>query len=455
MDAPQHAPDPGDLTRLHARHVAELQRRYEPALARAGLDGVVIHSGSQKTRSDFDDQYFALRPTPFFQHFVALAEPDCALVIRTGHRPRLLWPAQTSFWEKPAEPEGQHFRETLDVVEVASVAAIAQHLPAGARLGFIGEDRSRAGLWGIDAAAVNPAGLLRDLDAARVHKTAYEIVCLAEATRRAARGHEELRRRFLAGDESELDLHLAFLGATRQDDAETPYKNIVALGEHAATLHHISYSKASAARAAQSLLVDAGASFQGYCSDITRTWVKGQGATADAFAALCQAVEAMQQRLCAAVRVELPYEQLHDEAHRQVSVILRDLGLVRLSPDEIDGRGISRAFFPHGLGHSLGLQCHDVGCAEIKPRPDNPFLRNTTPVSVGQVFTIEPGVYFIDGLLEPLRAGKDAGAIDWRLCEALRALGGVRIEDDVEVTGPAAVRNLTREHLPVGGGRLG
>jgi Xaa-Pro dipeptidase len=110
---------------------------------------------------------------------------------------------------------------------------------------------------------------------------------------------------------------------------------------------------------------------------------------------------------------------------------------------------VTRAFFPHGLGHSLGLQTHDVGCGLRPPRGDNPFLRNTSDVAVGQVFTIEPGVYFIEALLGPLRTSVAAGLVDWSLVEALAPLGGVRIEDDLHVVGGApAARNLTREHLP-------
>ena len=113
--------------------------------------------------------------------------------------------------------------------------------------------------------------------------------------------------------------------------------------------------------------------------------------------------------------------------------------------------GITRALYPHGLGHSLGLQCHDVGCALVKPKQRNPYLRNTSTITEGQVFTIEPGIYFIDALLAELRAKPEARLVDWTAVEALAPLGGVRIEDDVVVEA-AGVRNLTREHLPVGGG---
>jgi Xaa-Pro dipeptidase len=263
-----------------------------------------------------------------------------------------------------------------------------------------------------------------------------------------------LRDAFGAGDASELDLHLLFLGATAQDDAETPYKNIVALGSHAATLHHVAYGRHARAREAESLLVDAGATCRGYASDVTRTWTKGTGAAASTFAQLVAGVEAMQQRLCTGVRVGMAYEALHDESHRQLASVLREVGMVRGASEEATAAVVTRAFFPHGLGHSLGLQTHDVGCGLRMPRTDNPFLRNTSDVAVGQVFTIEPGVYFIDPLLAELRAKAEGKLVDWRLVEALAPLGGVRIEDDVLVT-EENVRNLTREQLPAGGGIVG
>ena len=203
------------------------------------------------------------------------------------------------------------------------------------------------------------------------------------------------------------------------------------------------------------MLIDAGATCRGYCSDVTRTWVKGQGATASAFAHVVAEVEAMQQRLCAALRVRMPYEELHDESHRQVAAILRETGVLRGSPDAAVRTGVTRAFYPHGLGHSLGLQTHDVGCALRPPRQENQFLRNTSDVAPGQTLTIEPGIYFIEALLAGLRAdSRTASLVNWTLVDALMPLGGVRIEDDVLVL-EGGVRNFTREELPVGGGYVG
>jgi Xaa-Pro dipeptidase len=342
--------------------------------------------------------------------------------------------------------EDARFLAAFDVVELADAERAREHFPAGAKLAFVGEDLARAARWGFAADAINPAGLLGALDALRTKKSDYEKACLAEANRRAALGHGRVREAFFEGDHSELDLHLLYLRATAQDDPETPYKNIVALGEHAAVLHHVHYGRR--ATGASSLLLDAGACFRGYASDVTRTWVKGHGAIADAFSHLVAGVERLQQATCAAVAVGERYEALHDHSHRLLAGVLREVGVVRDATDaELVESGVTRLFLPHGLGHSLGLQCHDVGCALEKPRADNPFLRNTSVIEPDQCFTIEPGCYFIPEKLDALRSSPLSGRVDWKLVGELGKLGGVRIEDDVIVQ-EKGIANLTRKVLP-------
>jgi Xaa-Pro dipeptidase len=416
-------------------------------LAASDFDAVVIHSGALKPRSAFDDQYWPLRPTPHFQHWLPLSVADSALIIAGGRKPKLIWTQTTSFWEGTELPPYDFWQSGFEIVAVSSQAEVPQHLPTG-RVAFIGEDTQCARAWHFAEPAITPATLLKQLDALRVLKTPYEELCLTEANRRAACGHVALADAFRTSDASELELHLLYLRATEQDDPETPYKNIVALGANAATLHHVTYQRKRPDSAdAQSLLVDAGASFLGYCSDITRTYAKGSGAAASAYSGLVAGVEQLQQRLCAEVKIGTKYEELHDRAHHYVAQVLRDLGVVRMSEEAAVSSGVTRAFFPHGLGHSLGLQCHDVGCALVKPRADNPFLRNTTVIEPRQCFTIEPGIYFIEPLLKPLREGVHTGWIDWSLVSQLSPLGGVRIEDDVVVGDVGEAQNLTRACL--------
>jgi len=101
-----------------AMAVAELQVRYEAALVAAGLDAVVIHAGSLRKRSEFDDQYWPLRPVPHFQHWAPLAQTDCAIVVEAGKKPRLAWLKAFDFWEEPCTPETDHFVGSFDVVEI-------------------------------------------------------------------------------------------------------------------------------------------------------------------------------------------------------------------------------------------------------------------------------------------------------------------------------------------------
>ena len=434
--------DAAELKRLYEEHIAKLGAEYGRVLAEHGWDGVMLHSGTPKIRSMFDDQYWPLRATPHYQHWVPLAHPECGVLVQPGKKPVLYKNAKVDFWEQPMEPDSDHFWSSFEVVELDDPDLVKEVRPQG-KIAIIAEEPARARSWGFDETDRNPAALLKALDKLRVRKTAYELACLREANRRTAQGHRAVLEAFRKGDHSELDLHLSFLGATGQDDAETPYKNIVALGEHAATLHHVGYSRRR--EGAQALLLDAGATYQGYAADVTRTAWKGSGEGVELFGELVARLERLQQEICRRVKPGIPYQQLHNEAHELLAPVLRDLGISKASDAELVEKGITRKFLPHGLGHSLGLQTHDVGCADVRPEARNPFLRNTSIVEEEQVFTIEPGCYFIEPLLASLRS--EGAPIDWKVVERLKRFGGVRIEDDLVVTKDGAV-NLTREFLP-------
>ena len=434
-----------NLAPLYRAHIARIQAGYEQALAAAGFDAAVLHAGEVQEVSRFDDREWPFKPSPSFAHWLPLVEPDAWLVVRPGQRPRLLRCRADSFWEAPTAALPEHVLAHFDAAQVAP-DDLAAELPAG-RLAFIGESPAAAARAGItNPARHNPPALTAALDQLRAKKTDYERECMAEANRRAARGHKRVLSAFAAGPaRSELELHLLYLGVTGQDATDAPYKCIVAQNRHAATLHHVHYDRLPPAGEAGSLLIDAGATHLGYASDITRTLVRGSGDVATTFGELIARLESLQQEVCRRVRPGLPYQDLHDQAHQLLAPVLRDLGLVKASDDELVASGATRRFLPHGLGHSLGIQVHDVGCRTTPPRDDNPFLRNTTTITPGQVFTIEPGCYFIPALLAELRSGSVADRVDWPLVERLSEMGGVRIEDNVAVLEGGAIRNLTRE----------
>ena len=137
-----------------------------------------------------------------------------------------------------------------------------------------------------------------------------------------------------------------------------------------------------------------------------------------------------------------------------MAALLAEAGILRIPAEEAFEKGLTYPFLPHGLGHLLGIQVHDVAGRQVDregtiapPPARHPALRTTRVIEERMVFTIEPGLYFIPMLLEPFRAGTHSAAFDWALVDRLIPSGGIRIEDNVFV-GKDANRNLTREFLP-------
>ena len=420
----------------YPEHIATLQKATEQILADQKYEALILCSGAPASRNRFDDQSWPLMPTPSFTHWCPLVEADAYVVVRPGRKPTLVRTVVDDFWETQAPPESDHFWNEFDVVSVGPGQA-GDVLPGG-KVAVVTRDPGQA-----PPGEVNPATLLAALDATRTHKTSYEIECLAIASRRAVQGHKATEKKFQTSDASELELHLEYLRASEQDDPTTPYKNIVALGAHSAVLHYVAYERKRVS-GDTSLLVDAGARCNGYGSDITRSYVRGTGAAAKRFGELIARMDQLQQDVLKRIKPGKQYEELHDEAHQLLGDVLKDLGIGKAPGTELVDKGITRLLFPHGLGHSLGVMVHDVGMKLRPPRSDNKFLRNTSTIEVGHVFTIEPGIYFIDALLAPVRDEERGRLIDWKLVDELRPFGGIRIEDNVVVEADG-IRNLTRE----------
>jgi len=248
------------------------------------------------------------------------------------------------------------------------------------------------------------------------------------------RGHAAAEQAFRAGG-SEAQINAAFLAGAGHTDNDVPYNNIVALNENGATLHY-QYKSFNKPAHHRSLLIDAGAEWNGYAADITRTYGNGF----ELYEQLIAAVDSEQQALCAQVRAGTDYRDLHLQTHLRLGGVLRDLGIVDMDPGSMLEKGVSSVFYPHGLGHPIGLQVHDVAGfsdenGDLIPRPDgHPFLRMTRTLAPGMVVTIEPGLYFIPMLLADLKTRPEAKAVNWAKVEQLMPYGGVRIEDEVHCT---------------------
>ena len=434
---------PADWPILYRQHLATVRERADAALARAGLDHLVVPSGTLHYQL-FDDRDYPYAANPQFKAWLPLTRNPGSWVVHTpGAKPRLVYLQPLDYWHVVPQAPSGYWTAHFDVVVIRKPEEALQHLPGDpARCAILGEPLSALGPFTPD----NPAAVVDYLEYHRAFKTPYEIAMMREATGHGVRGHRAAERAFRAGA-SEFGIHLAYCQAAGQDSETLPYGNIVALNEHGAVLHYTDRERVPP-NPVRSFLIDAGGSHGGYASDITRTYSANP---ADEFQAMVDAVDAAQQGMCARVRAGVDYKQLHLDAHLALAGILRDFGILRMSPEAALETGVSSTFFPHGIGHGIGLQVHDVAgfaasdAGGTIPKPDgHPYLRLTRVLEPGMVVTIEPGIYFVDMLLDALREGPHAGSVDWARVDAFRPYGGIRIEDDVACTDGDPL-NLTRE----------
>ena len=432
-----------NLAALYPAHLAEIEKRSADALAACKRDTLVIAAG--RPHGWFlDDQHYAFKANPHFLHWLPLTDaPGSWIVYTPGVKPKLIFLQPRDYWHVvPNAPSG-YWVEHFDIAIIRNAEDARAHLPQDAsRCAIIGETNAAIG----DIEPDNPDAALNLLHYRRAFKTPYEITMMRVASRLGVHGHRAAERAFREGL-SEFDIHCEYLKATRLTEQQLPYGNIIALDAHGAVLHYMHFDRNPPAHA-HSFLIDAGAQFHGYASDITRAYASPD---AGEFQALIDAVDKAQQDFCAKVRAGQSYPELHIHAHHVLMQAMRDQGFITCSPEAAVTNGISSAFFPHGLGHSIGLQVHDVaGFARDEnggtlPKPEgHPYLRLTRTLAPGMVVTIEPGVYFIDMLLAELKAEPAAKDVVWSKVDAFRKYGGIRIEDDVVCTEGDPV-NLTRE----------
>jgi len=425
-------------------HLEQLCARTARALEASGYTSLLVHSGTLLEVFE-DDRTYPFEAHAPFKVWVPLADaPDSFVWFEPGARPRLILNQPQDYWYKSAEIPEDYWVSYFDLRSVPDRAAARAQLPKElSGCAYIGDPIAQVGTWGLGA--INPPALMRRLDYARAAKTPYELVCLREASRLGALGHRAAAAAFRAGA-SEFEIELAFLKACGLREQELPYNPIIALNAGGAVLHYQMLQRQSPPER-YSLLIDAGAEFAGYASDITRTY-----AAEDAdFAALIARMDRMQRALCAEVRPGVDWRDIHLRAHALTAEVLREADLILCPPEEALQKKVTSVFLPHGVGHLLGLEIHDVGGFMASPeggdipRPEgHPYLRLTRRLETGFVVTMEPGIYFIDQLLAQARADERASLINWSRVGELSRFGGIRIEDDLAVR-EGGCENLTRE----------
>lgn len=429
------------LGALYPAHIRTVRERTDQALAEGGFDAIVIAAGDLRIQF-LDDNAYPFKVNPHFKWWVPIVDnPNCFVIYEPGKKPSLVYYQPVDYWYKPAGAPQGFWVDQFDIKVIGDAAHAKAHFPGG-RVAVIAEND---GL--LDGGVMNPEPLMLRLHYERSWKTDYEIECLRQANTRGARGHRAAEKAFRAG-ESEYEIHLAYLRGSDQTEEEIPYSNIIAINENASVLHYTLHERDRIdVTRRHSFLIDAGAAVNGYASDITRTY----SSNGDEFAQLIAAMDEMQQSLVAEIAPDVNYPDVHMSAHRGVAEIVVRFDFVRgLDAAGVVEKRISSTFLPHGVGHFLGLQVHDVagfaanahGATLAKPE-GHPYLRLTRRVQPRMVFTIEPGLYFIESLLSELQKSENSKYVNWPKVDAFRKFGGIRIEDDIVVTEKGR-DNLTR-----------
>ena len=430
---------------------AALARRREALMTALPAETVLLPCGQPRPRN-YTATTFPFRPHSHFLYFFGWGLPG-AMGVLADRRATLYLPApdpDDALWSGP-QPSFDAIASALGV-RVATLDALPDALKGRPVATLPAPDaetrRQQASLLSrsievrvfseADAALADAVIALRlrhDEAAVRELERAAEVTALAHAAGMRATRPDVRESVVRAAMEAELIAQ----------GCDTAYGSIVTV--HGEILHNETH--ANVLTAGDLLLCDVGAqSPGGWAGDVTRTWPVGgrySAPQADVYDVVLEA----QRAAIAAVRPGVRYRDLHLLAMETLASGLTQLGLLRGDARERARDGTTALFFPHGVGHLLGLDVHDMedlgdraGYAPGRARAPEPglrYLRLDRDLQEGMAVTIEPGVYFVPAILDDPETRQRAGdRIDWGRVEKYRHLRGIRIEDDILVTASGA-----------------
>ncbi|KAH6644474.1 peptidase M24, structural domain-containing protein [Boeremia exigua] len=454
----------------HARRVQE----------KLGIDEGLIYLAGQPAKNNEDsDMPAPFRQRRYFYYLTGCNEPSCHMTYDIQHDTlslfipridprRVIWNGRGSTLAEAVErydiDEVYYVDELGDVIKDWS----NYHGGHGSDIYLLhdGQLPRIPGLHAIiDSESLQPA-----MNAARMIKDEHEISLIRRANDISSEAHQKVLANIVKF-KNEAQVEGLFMDVCISHQAkQQAYDPIAASGPNAGTLHYDANNENFDDR--QLMCLDAGCEFELYASDITRTFPLTESWPSKESENIYKLVERMQESCIERLAPGVRYLDLHILAHQIAIDGLLKLGILHNGTrEEIYAAGTSRAFFPHGLGHHVGLEVHDVGQAELMSVrkgkavltqapslfPQNfhtpvfdpslchaPTDAKSSQLEEGMVVTVEPGIYFSNYALRHfyLPSPIHSHFINQDLLRRYMPVGGVRIEDDILITSKG-YENLT------------
>jgi Xaa-Pro aminopeptidase len=431
------------------------------AKRRAGLrkeisSGILFFPGNGEVAFNYPANTYSFRQDSSFLYFFGLDHPDMAGIIDLDEGKEILfgndvdiddiiWMGKQPTMKEQAAKVGVAESMPLGSLEGYIKAAVSK----GRKIHYLPPYRGETYLWLMDLLAIPKAlvkpgaseELIKAVVKLRMTKEEAEIAEIEKAIGTAWQMHTTAMKMAMPGV---TEQQIAGVVEGIANSGGGPVSFPVILSMNGQILHN--HSHANTLTEGRLVVVDAGCETGlHYASDITRTVPVG-GKFTERQKAVYETVLNANLAATAAVKPGVPFREIHLLAARKIVEGLTAIGIMKGDPAEAVAKGAHTLFFPHGLGHPMGLDVHDleglgenfVGYDEETIRSKEfglAFLRFGRKLKEGFVMTIEPGIYFIPDLIDIWKKeNKLAEFINYEVVDTYRDFGGIRIEDDVLVT---------------------
>lgn len=446
---------------LHKQNRDKLIQYFKDNLAafdsNLSLDSVALLQGGAQQHQYDTDRELVFRQESYFMYLFGVTEPDCFAAIDLSSSESILFvpklPEVYAVWEGVIHPL-EYFKAKYEVSTVKYTEDLNQYFvdrkPTAIHtlLGINSDSKAKsvpATFEGIERFNVVTSFLHTAITECRVIKSSIEIEIMRYVNKVSSEAHKKVMKACRPGM-MEYQLESLFLHEiyTEGGCRFCAYTCICGTGKSGATLHYGQNCKLI--RDGDMVLLDMGGEYNGYVADISRSYPANGKFTQDQID-IYESVLAAQNAVMDKIKPGVSWPELHRLSERVILEQLKSRGFLQGNVDDMVKCHLASVFMPHGLGHLMGMDVHDVGGypngTERSSEPGLNRLRTNRVLKSGMVLTVEPGIYFVDALLNAALVDpvQSAFLVKEKIAR-FRNFGGVRLEDDIVVT-ETGMENLT------------